>query len=314
MLFSIAGIVSTFLPWVTYPIVKSSLHGYVGDGWVSAFLFCIPLTTAFFSILKKEEGKIILIINLLAFSILSLIFYSGYMTFIEEKENFVFQDSLIAAAFAGHKLDYGYYLLGASSWAGLWVVLSQFVFRNKYVNLNYKKYTSAIGGLPAIILFLGILFMDMNPFQGLGSSDIDQEEFAQMMSEELTRMGKFLNEGQIDSFVEYNHPLILESLGGRQKVVNLLRESMNQVKSSDMKIESVELEDILDFKIDRNSVQAIIIQKNIQAFNGEKNVDYQRVLSYYDKISHKIYFLGIQDKNKDEILKIFPYLNKELKF
>jgi hypothetical protein len=127
-------------------------------------------------------------------------------------------------------------------------------------------------------------------------------------------MGKALANGDYSSFIDYNHPVMIQSFGGKEKAISLIRAAMDKLKSSGTKIKDVSLADIYDIKHEADNIQAIITQQVIYDENGKNKTEIQKMIAVSDNGGAKWHFININGKTKAEMLKYFPDLNTNLKF
>jgi hypothetical protein len=315
MIFTVLGIASVFMPWVTYPIVGESLYGYFGDGIITGFLFLVTFILLLIPIFKKRDYKLVNAINFLIYLLLSIIFISGYEDFHNEKSKYVYKYAFSATTFGGYYMGYGFYLMGASSISASFILFTGFlksiIFKRE---AKWSLYSDRAIVFISCFLFFSILFMD-NPILKKGlKRDLSIEQFTTLISDQLNQMGEYLIHGDYNGFAELNHPIIIESLGGKEKLIEILKFNAADQKENNTELKSISLKEVIDVKSNFNSIQAITVQETIESRNGVDHAQNIKMLSYYDKNDDRLYFLSIEGKSSDDVSKFFPYLNKELKF
>ena len=68
------------------------------------------------------------------------------------------------------------------------------------------------------------------------------------ISEEVIQMGKALIEEDYETYTQFTHPIIIESMGGKQKLIDLLVSTKTQMLSEGSRIINIEPGQILDVK------------------------------------------------------------------
>jgi hypothetical protein len=302
------------MPWVTYPKVESSLYGYVGDGYVTAFLFSLAGISFVLSYFIKRISLFSTVFSLIVSILLCLIFYSKHSDFLVQKAEYIPENALIAAATAGYKLDYGFYLFGASAIALLFisiVMLAQLkIFKSDHVK---NKRLNVGASIISILVFVAAFIFSGN-YLRLAPDLSDKERYYEVLSIELEQMGKALINEDFVAFSRYNHPVMVESLGGKERLIDLLRANARQFRETNTAIKSVKLKEILDIRSGRNSIQILLTQEVVFQKDDELVEDIQKTIAISEDNGNKWYFINIEGKSKEEVSTFFPALNPDLDF
>lgn len=314
ILYSILGISAMFLPWVTYPRVESSMYGYFGDGFVTSFLFLLVLIFISLSYFIKRISLFSTVFSLIVSLLLCLIYYSKYSDFLVQKAEYVPENPLLAAATAGYKLDYGFYLFGASAIA-LFFISLLLLIRSKLFKVNSSdNFRVEFGASLASILIFAAVFVFSSNYLRKAPDLSDQEKYYEILTVEVDQMGKALINEDYVRFSQYNHPVLVESYGGRERLIDLLRANARHFRDNQTTIESIDLKEIIDIQSDRNSIQILLTQEIVFQKAGEIVTEVQKVIAVSEDNGDKWYFINIEGKSQEEVAAFFPALNANLKF
>lgn len=109
LIISALGILATFMPWATVPIV-GSINGSQGDGWITLILFAIGLIPIFLGDRANKLGKGGLFTTS-CFSLLSAAFAVWKIVDFNVKMSEVTGDALFGDALSGISIGFGLYLV-----------------------------------------------------------------------------------------------------------------------------------------------------------------------------------------------------------
>lgn len=315
---ALGGISATFLPWLHYPKNDGVFYGYLGDGVFTGFLFLLILVFSIYVYRKKQFPTIASLIFGVMGLLLAFLAYSKIENIEAEKIDFTTNNPIISSVSAGFHQGIGIYVFGI---AGLIVFLSILFgwLYQQYGSSSQKEKASpdnrrkvfkyAVGAILAVvILFAGYLMLKP------GTESVNEGEFEQVFKKDLKTMGRALMDENYNAFIEYNHPIMIQSYGGRAKLLEILHVSMNEMKLSGRSIKDVRFSKLIDIKRSGNDIQAIINQTMTVSQNGLDQNQIQKMLVVSDNGGANWYYINIEGQTKDEIIKIFPYLIEELKF
>lgn len=310
ILFSVLGISSTFMPWIHYPKMNVAIYGYLVDGILTGLYFLISLIFASYVLYKKKLNTIISLALILVGLFLA---YSSIIRLDDlnnEKINFRSDNPLISSGTAGFHEGIGIYVYGiAAAGLSLTLILGLILkhFQTDTATLKIKKYLMV--GLVCVAVVIGAvaLFKIMIPSDKLSKSSLTP-----IISGHVRSMGDALKNGNYTLFLDYNHPGIIQSNGGRAKAIEMLQETNKALLENNTKIVSVLLKDVHDIKINGENIQVIITQEVLFDNNGKSINELQKMLAVSDDSGKSWQFININNKTKTEVLEFFPSLNEHL--
>lgn len=314
IIYCILGISATFMPWITYPRVDSSMYGYFGDGFVTAFLFLLVVISLALSYFIKRISLFSTVFSLIVSLLICLIFYSKYSDFLVQKAEYIPENALISAATAGYKLDYGFYLFGASACAVLFISLVIFAKSKLFKIDSRHHFRINVGASLASILIFSAVFIFSGNYLRQAPELYDLEKYHEILTIEVEQMGKALINEDFVKFSQFNHPVLVESYGGKERLIDLLRANAKHFRDNETKIKSINLSEVLDIQTDRNSIQILLTQEVVFQKAEELVTDKQKVIAVSDGNLDKWYFINIEGKSMEEVAVFFPTLNANLKF
>lgn len=318
-LFSLFGISATFMPWLHYPQAGGAvIYGYAGDGIVTGFLFLLILIYAIFTFKKDKIKKIPAVLMMALALLLAAISFSKINSVRIQQENFNVNDPRIARVTAGFHEGIGVYMVGIAGIAIVVVILILLLSQSKPVDtdslknqaLRKRRNVLWAGALVvAGIIAITTLFL-IRSDTGISGQQAIESSIGNAMQE----MGKTLANEDYEGFVAFNHPVLVQAYGGKQKAIELFQTTLTQQKRDGVYFQDITFDKILDIKRRGREIQAVVLQ-NIRTMEyGETKVNQQKTLAVSENGGKSWYFLSIQDQSKDEIKKIFPDLNNDLQF
>lgn len=303
------------MPWLYYPKANAVLYGYLSDGIITGFLYLLILIFAIYTYRKKYFNIYLSLITGVAGLLMGLEAYYKISEIEAEKINFSTENPIIALSTAGFTQGSGIYVMGLAGLGIFFTVVFGLLLQNRF-EVNSKdsqkqtqKPTLVFG---IILLVAGGLLAGLYFFQ---SPEIpDKEEIKNTISSGISDMTNALINEKYDEFVAYNHPIMVQSYGGKQKTVELLRASIQELKKSGYTIKNVSMGDVYDIQIDKSNIQVVFGQiLTLESADAEKQEN-QKMLAVSENGGKTWYFINITNKNKGDILKSFPGLNQNLKF
>ena len=283
LVFSMLGISASFMPWVIFPKGNGLFYGYHVDGSVTGILFFLILV---FSIITYNKQRLPLVLGFLS-AIISLwmvyLSYDKIAAIQDQKINFSSDNPLIATATAGFHEGIGLYVLGIAG-TGLFIaVLGTIYFERRVKSLvpnpdtfqkRHKLIIYSGGGLLTIALLMVFLF-------GLrGKTDqVSKEVIRYQLKEGIHQMGETLAKEDYVKFLDYNHPMMIQSYGGKERALALIQTSMDDLRNSGTSIDSVGLYEILEVVRRDADIQAVVVQTVFMTQNGTSKKDDQKMLA-----------------------------------
>ena len=316
--FSVLGISATFMPWLHYPKGNGVIYGYLVDGIVTGFVFFLILLYSLLTLKKRHFNSIFsFIIAGLGF-LMAVASYSYILELEAEKLNFKTENPMIAIATAGFHQGIGIYIFGIAGLGVFLTILLHYLFKvfntKSTISNQFSNNANIVikyGTYLVIIILIASMFFAL--FKNK-NQNITQDSVRTEITKEISGMGKALANGDYNSFIDYNHPVMIQSYGGREKAISLIQAAMDELKSSGTTIRDVSLADIYDIKYEADNIQAIITQQVIFDENGKDKKEIQKMIAVSEDGGANWHFININGKTKAEMFKFFPVLNPNLKF
>jgi hypothetical protein len=290
------------MPWLEYPKIELVLEGRNGVGWFTSMLFLlIAILTAFHFFSNKWQrwlgGASLLISGLLTIIGLDKIIRFHFVWSKEYSDNFLFN-----VASDGMILRYGIYVLTAC--ASLSFILTLPLL-----------FTGLEGSSRSPILRYGLLLILVLPALYFGVQNFTPEEVVTtnlakaQIAKDYTQMNQALNEGDFDLVVQYTHPTVYRTLGGPNK----LKEMLGQIRSQAQNISS-EVMDIAALHQKGKQVQAIIQHSTTIKTNDGEEVTRGSSFAFSDNAGESWVFAGINGRSFQEMKSFFPEIFDELDY
>lgn len=316
ILFCVVGISSTFMPWLHYPKNDVIFYGYLADGILTGFSFTTCLI--YLLVTRKKERLNTIVITMMG--VLGLILaYGAYNKIVNinlEKLTFTSNDPLIIAMSSGFHEGIGIYVFGMSGLAiGITVILSLIhdklikkVVGYQVASAKVKPYTI----WAIVILITGSLtWIAINNFS---KSTPKVEELRSSISASIDSLAfAYINENY-DQFVSYTHPSMLQSIGGVEKTVQLLRSTNESLKEQETSVSKIAFSDIYDIKNDGKTIQALVAQKITYKERGDSREELQKMIAISEDKGKSWKYINIGKNTKAEMTKLFPVINPNLEF
>ena len=314
LFFAVIGVIaSLFLPWVHYPKLENHvLYGRMGDGWLTALFF---LLVALFILFKRKKSSIkkgwLTLISIIGL-VLAGMSIQKVQTIEDQKTNFNSENPIFDIAAAGFYQGSGLYLFGI---AGLGILLCSLILlfeKGPNVNSETKPFINSKSlGIASVVLCALLSFYFLG--SSLSSSKADSV-LAEAIEKGIEEMGEALINQDIEAFVAFNHPIVVQSFGGKEKMTELMQSSVQELKLSGNIIRDISMLDILDIQEDASSIQALVAQSVEAEFNGEIRTEIQNIIAVSEDNGSNWYFINTYDNSRDELEKVFPQLNPKLQF
>ena len=300
ILICIGGVMSLFLPWIYYPRLDLNIYGHSGDGWLISMLFFIMLSLSLVSISKKSENYRH-VYNLLVFIgsivILGLCIYKVY-AFHEEIYNFKSDNPLLNYSGAGARLQLGLYVIAALSFASAFLSSLGMIFSTS------KLPWYILSGIVLIGVVASLIYNTTKHREKLDKTAIEENlnTYFNQMSEALIRK-------RSDQFVDFVHPILYQSIGGKKKLVQLM-----SALYADVDIKEAKLDKILKTNTKDDAIQALLIQNFTIQKDGKQSETSSKSFAFSYDGGRTWSFAGIENRSFDEMKKILPELSEELRY
>lgn len=295
-----AGVFTLFLPWIAYPRLDMTIKGYDGDGWLISILFLVALLLNAYLFFKKKTPKN-KVGNIITFFFGLIIFSLGVYkiyAFYEDVNSFQSDDPIVGYAGAGVYLASGLYVISVIGF--IMLVVSSF---GGYI--NEKKHLILLIGL--MLLLGGGAYFAYN--QTKNSNQLDKVEIQESLDLAFAKMSNSLVKQRPDQFVEYVHPILYQSIGGKAKMIELMSKLYEGVNIKGGKINKV-----FKTKTEGDVIQALLMQSFTFVANGKETVSSNKSIAFSYDGGRKWSFAGTEDRSFDEMKKILPELFEDLRY
>lgn len=310
LLFAAIGTVATFLPWVHYPKGNANLYGYAGDGLITGFLFFVVTILSLFEIIKKKDFSAIKIASGIIGLLMLILAVNNIFEIEHQKTNFETDNPFIGAAFAGFTQGTGLYVLGI---AGLGVFLfNLFGFLGHRANQESTQNKKL-----SIYIPLGIIVLVAGIFIGnrlLTGSAPSADRMSAIFKKDVEAMGQCLITEDYDCFIRYNHPMIVQSYGSKEKMKDLLSQMMRGYKEYQGQYKKIAFVDVGQIESAGRNIQAVINQEVTLDKHGEQVTEHQKVLAVSEDNGTTWHYINLTGTDKEKISRFYPELNKKLNF
>jgi hypothetical protein len=290
------------MPWLEYPKIDLVLEGRNGVGWFTSMLFLsIGILTFLHFFIKKRQRWLsatsLLISGLLTGIGLDKIIRFHFVWSKDYSDNFLFN-----VASDGMILRYGIYVLTVCAFLAFILTLPLF-------------FTGLEGSSRSPIVRYGLLLVLVLPALYFGIQNFTSEETIILdlakaqIAKDYTQMNQALNEGSFDLVVQYTHPTVYRTLGGPDK----LKEMLVQVRSQAQNISS-EVLDVAALHQKGKQVQAIIQHSTTIRTNDGEEVTRGSSFAFSDNAGESWVFAGINGRSFQEMKSFFPEIFDELDY
>ncbi len=164
-----------------------------------------------------------------------------------------------------------------------------------------------------ILLILGCFFSSCSQ---CNSGNLSPQQLAKekaVMVNEIEMMGNSLIEKDYDLFYEYNIPLIMESIGGKRKMLEYLLMMEESFEESGSKIKKIEVIDVPILVKKNGELQSIIEQELIiKTKEDTEKITGQKMLGVTSKNGRKWQFMDVSKKKFEEVKILIPDLDSRL--
>jgi hypothetical protein len=318
IVFALFGIASTFMPWLHYPKPNATVYGYLSDGIVTGFLFLIIFI---FSIYSYKKGRY----NYIGGGLVALtslwMGFEAYKKIIDieaEKLNFSTDDPIVALSTAGFHQGIGIYVMGIAGMCVFTTIVMGLITQSiispsteqSSLNPNSKRNALVISTVSFVLVALFAYFY----ISGVNLGKPDSEELKNSISNSVSDMGKAIMNENYEEFVSFNHPIMIQSYGGKQRTKDLLSATLSELKKSGYKVKSASLSEVHDVKYKQKNIQAIISQVLALDSMGTDKTEIQKMIAISENNGETWSFININGKSKAEVSKNFPILNQNLNF
>lgn len=308
----VLGIASIAMPWVVYPKAHKTAYGYMGDGIITSCIFVIILILNLIELKPKRQNIAFPTIKALLASFLIFAAFSAIYSIKNQQKLFTSDNPFVATATAGFKAGFGLYVMGISGLIVLLFSILEVFHRKKEKNILLKNNFSLKTGIWISAAGIAILFI-LNR-QYLFSHSPAPKTIEAAIKKDIENMGQCLISGDYKCFVNFNHPIIVQSYGGPEKMIDLLKGAMLHFKENNVTYSQIQFLGVEQVETANDNIQAIISQKVTILKNSVKTYEDQKVLAISDDKGKNWHYISLTGLTVAELVKHYPYLNPKLKF
>ena len=297
---ALAGVLSLFLPWIYYPRLDLNIYGHDGDGWLISIMFFVIFLIGSISLLKssKEYRRVYnFLMFFISMVILLLCIYKIY-AFHEEIYTFQSDDPIVSYSGAGVHLQIGLYAISAISFVT--------AFLSSIGNIFSKsKLPWYILSASLLIGIIAFLVYNNNKYR----HSLDKVAIEENLNLHFDKMAQTLIRKRSDQFVDYVHPILYQSIGGRNKLIELMSNLYQ-----DVEIKAANIDKVLKTKTRGDLIQALLIQNFVIAKDGQETKTTSKSFAFSYDGGRTWSFAGTENRTFDEMKKILPELFEELRY
>jgi len=304
------------MPWLYFPKSDMYLHGYRADGAVTGIIFFLIFIFSIYSLFKKQFNTTLSILSGIMGGLMGYLSYDKWSAIEYEKLYFTHENPLLSAAMAGTTQGIGLYLTGIAGTGIFLTITAWFIFKKTTVLSKASEVKSGNSKLKYIfpLLLIPVIFFISYSYLHSNNTSPNPETLRPVISAEINKMGEALANGDYNTFIDYNHLIMVQSLGGREKMLDLIQSTMEGFKENGTSISRITLSDIYDISKKGKSLQAIITQKVYYLTSGNEVEELQKLIAVSDDNGTTWQYINITGKTKAEMIKFFPSLHPKLKF
>ncbi len=309
LFFAAIGNIATFLPWVYYPKGNTNLYGYVGDGLITGFLFVLVTVFSFYELYKKRDLQLNKIISGIIGLLMLILAVNNIFEIEYQKSNFETDNPFIGAAFAGFTQGIGLYVLGIGGLGVFLFSLFGYLKCRSNKETTQSKKLNIVIPLSIIVLVIGIFLRD-KIFTGSAPSE---EALSAIFKKDVEAMGKCLITGDYDCFIDYNHPMIVQSYGSKSEMKHLLNEAMRTFRDNVGDYSKIQFQDVEQVERKGKNIQAVVNQDVTIVKEMNESIEHQKVLAVSEDGGHSWHYINLSGMDRSRIEKYYPALNPNIK-
>ncbi|MBK9257618.1 MAG: hypothetical protein IPM42_19335 [Saprospiraceae bacterium] len=305
------------MPWIYFPKSNISYYGYKADGFLTAIVFLIILIISVLNFKRPSLSGFSAFFTTIMGALMAFLSYYKLVEFEKSALNFNFENPMVGAAFAGAQAGIGVYIFGIAG-AGVFLTAMFMIYNNKTIatkeNGQHAFEKNKTKFYLSTLILITIASLAFYFFRNNSIKPINAETLQPVLSAEIENMGKALFEANYSEFVDYNHLIMVQSLGGKDKMIEMVQSSMEGLKESGTILKDISLSDIYDIRKEGRNVQVVMTQVLLYENNGIENTEIQKMLAVSEDNMNSWKFINITGKTKAEMKVFFPSLNKDLQF
>lgn len=295
---SILGVLTIFLPWIEYPRIEQTLKGYHGDGYLFSivffFIFCMGLYAHFSQ--SNAPLKKVNIINTILASVLLCVVIQKMIKFNKEVNEYLTDNPIMGYAGSGARLDIGLYVIGIICL--LIIILS-----------GFSPIFSKLKNLIILLIVGSVLGQGIYFAKNALKPKLSQSEVVENLATEFDKMGNSLINKRPDLFANYVHPILYQSIGGKEKLISIMREMY-----ADINISKAEIVKILETETKGENIQSLLFQRMTIDKNGQPTTVTNKTFAFSYDGGITWSFAGTEDRTFEQMREILPEIFDELAY
>src|SRR5882762_10574936 len=151
--------------------------------------------------------------------------------------------------------------------------------------------------------FLLCLFISCMTLTGF-SQAFDQAGASKTLKDQASKMGQALLQSDFKTFCHYAYPKLLTMMGGEDKMIAVLKQSMDQVKTQGIEIKTISYEDPgKAFKVG-NNWQSTVVQHTMMKLPSGKMAVTSTLLAFSQDNGKDWTFMDTSNKDAETIRKM----------
>lgn len=282
----------------------------MGDGLITGFLFCIVVVLSLIEIIKRKDISAMKIFNGIIGLLMLILSVNNILSIENQKTNFVTDNPFIGVAFAGFTQGTGLYVLGIGGLGVFLFSLFGFLEKRTIQRSSDSKRWNVYLPILIVLLVSGILLS--NKF--ISGSAPTEEKMTAIFKKDVETMGQCLITGDYDCFISYNHPMIVQGYGSKEKMKELIDQFMTGYKDQQGQYKKIEFVNVQQIEETGRNIQAVLNQKVTIDNKGEQNIETQKILAVSEDNGVSWHYINLTGMSKDQIYKFYPYFNDNLNF
>ena len=304
MILSLIGFFTARMPWLEYPRINLVFEGRHGVGWFTSSLFFLILVLTALMLFRKKGDRVLSIIIGIISGLLATIGIEKIAKFYLVELNRAAEFPLFNIASAGMFLRYGVYVLTVCGILIFFLILP-LIFKSAFETDKPMAYVFKYGSI--VLAVVGVLagaWWYLSP-----SNTTDLEEVTKNLTEDYQQMNSALSAGRLDVVVDYTHPIIYQSMGGKQELKNVLNEVRQQLGIIDS-----DVSEVVGFEQKGRKIQALFQHNTtIRSANGT-DVTRGSSFGFSSDGGQSWVFAGINGRTFREMKENFPEIFDELDY
>ncbi|QEC44015.1 hypothetical protein [Pseudobacter ginsenosidimutans] len=138
------------------------------------------------------------------------------------------------------------------------------------------------------------------------------KDHSKSIKEQAEKMGELLVKKEYDSFARYNHPTILEMMGGKQKMIEVLEKSINEMEAEGISFTKVSFGQPSTVIPVKNELQCTVPQEIEMKMPNGRMVTKSTLIAVSEDNGKTWWFLDTAGKDISVMKQILPNLSSKI--